>query len=428
MKSKLIITLSILLSISLFMNGYLLINTIPSKKEISEDRQSQSINHLESPSLANTVNAEKIDAYLESSVTTKQIDSDRFIEPELDNNPNDLALRLEQQSHINELIKLAKEAFNANLFVDAVYYYQQVENQSPLDSKELNQQWLSQVHQWTELQQYSFANSMMLAYLDVFPFDEQWLTKQINLFTALKRPIDVIETYILLIENAFDHDKEHLWSQQLHLYAQEQIHHFQEARQWQNIVDMCLILINFTPEEYDYTLAIAEALIYLNEPDKAVQYLDIIQYNGNYEDKVAALYRLIFPVENESTILKLQPYSSHLLIDTLINEQFDLKLMIDTGATLTVITKPVFEQLKNNRNIVVNKQIKINTAGGIQDAIMITVDSFRVGPYTLDDFQIVVIDQEDFSVAEGLLGMNFFKHFIFEIDQNNALLTLKEQE
>ena len=74
----------------------------------------------------------------------------------------------------------------------------------------------------------------------------------------------------------------------------------------------------------------------------------------------------------------------------------------------------------------------INTAGGLVQAPIyqfnsFAIDSFAAESYRVSDMQFVVMNLDENSGGDGLLGMNFLRAFTFQIDQRNNLLLLQPQ-
>ena len=65
-----------------------------------------------------------------------------------------------------------------------------------------------------------------------------------------------------------------------------------------------------------------------------------------------------------------------------------------------------------------------NTANGRIRAPIYKLSSLTVGDWRVNQLEIGVLDLSGSSNINGLLGMNFLRHFQFFIDQNEALLRL----
>ena len=97
--------------------------------------------------------------------------------------------------------------------------------------------------------------------------------------------------------------------------------------------------------------------------------------------------------------------------------------MIDTGASVTLLTPEALEQ-KDIRYMDTGSTRVFNTANGPVRAPIYVLDSLTVGDWKVTRLEIGVLDLSGSPGIDGFLGMNFLRHFQFFIDQNQALLRL----
>ena len=100
-----------------------------------------------------------------------------------------------------------------------------------------------------------------------------------------------------------------------------------------------------------------------------------------------------------------------------------VRLLIDTGASLTIFTPAVLEQ-RGIRYLDTGRTGVFNTANGRVQAPIYKLDSLSVGDWYVKHLEIGVLDLGSRADVDGLLGMNFLRHFRFFIDQNEAVLRL----
>lgn len=99
------------------------------------------------------------------------------------------------------------------------------------------------------------------------------------------------------------------------------------------------------------------------------------------------------------------------------------QLIMDTGATHTVLYRPVASQL----NIVTLAKGQSKVAGGqsIHSEIG-KVDAMRIGPITARDFPVVILAFEGSPPSYGgLLGMDFLSGVEYTIDYDNSVIRWK---
>ena len=114
---------------------------------------------------------------------------------------------------------------------------------------------------------------------------------------------------------------------------------------------------------------------------------------------------------------------NHFIVDARPAHGRNIRLLIDTGASLTIFTPDVLEQ----RGILYQNTGRsgvFNTANGPVRAPIYKLDSLSVGDWQVSQLEIGVLKLDGSPGIDGLLGMNFLSHFQFFIDQDEALLRL----
>jgi len=97
-----------------------------------------------------------------------------------------------------------------------------------------------------------------------------------------------------------------------------------------------------------------------------------------------------------------------------------LQLLIDTGASMTIVAPDVLQQ-RGIRYQETGRSRMFNTANGTVRAPIYILESLTVGNWTLEQLEVGVLELNG---IDGLLGMNFLRHFRFFIDQNASMLRL----
>jgi clan AA aspartic protease (TIGR02281 family) len=100
-------------------------------------------------------------------------------------------------------------------------------------------------------------------------------------------------------------------------------------------------------------------------------------------------------------------------------------LLIDTGASVTAISKHYFENLSNRYKVNYLGRFNIGTAGG---NIMAPIYQFReltINHVTVENLPVVILPMQSIKNADGLLGMNFLREFDFKIDQRQSVMFIE---
>ena len=114
---------------------------------------------------------------------------------------------------------------------------------------------------------------------------------------------------------------------------------------------------------------------------------------------------------------------NHFIVDASPASNRNIQLLIDTGASLTMLKADVFEHLGIPYTDSGRSGI-FNTANGQVRAPIYILDFLAVGDWQVNQLEVGVLPGFGGSDIDGLLGMNFLSHFQFFIDQNEAVLRL----
>ncbi len=106
-----------------------------------------------------------------------------------------------------------------------------------------------------------------------------------------------------------------------------------------------------------------------------------------------------------------------------MNNAQNAVLLLDTGASLSIIS-PELLQLLDIPYQSTGRTAWFSTAGGRITAPVITLDSLALDVVVVENIEVGVIGEFDSNPFDGLLGMNFLRHFEFFIDQNERKLQL----
>ena len=164
----------------------------------------------------------------------------------------------------------------------------------------------------------------------------------------------------------------------------------------------------------------------LQQYNEAINSLTYILFDSDYGERSTLLYEEIKKNLNLSNYseVPLRKVGLQFLVTVIVNNQHELKLVLDTGASITTIKTATLKQIglaSTSKRIVT-----LNTAGGQIQSSLIALDSFEVSGQKVQGLDIASIELKDGRI-DGLLGMNFLDHFRFIIDQNQRKLYLERK-
>ncbi len=195
------------------------------------------------------------------------------------------------------------------------------------------------------------------------------------------------------------------------------------------LLDLYQRLVNAEPEHSEHYVGLAEAYLALGNTADARKTLDIIAYdtgaNGKIRQLLSAIESQTSQPINESDAISLTPHGSHLLAQAVFNDSTIGHLLLDTGASLTVITPQMLEALSLSHTRPL-RRAWFNTASGVIEAPIYLINRLSIGGRSVQQLEVAVMELGGQNI-HGLLGMNFLQHFRFSIDQQRNMLYLSQR-
>ncbi len=181
------------------------------------------------------------------------------------------------------------------------------------------------------------------------------------------------------------------------------------------------------PQLGEYQLQLGKLRISMGNAEAALQPLAQVSNHEKLGVEARALIAQIeasisAPIAVET--LPITALSGQFIIDAILDDRVPLRLLIDTGAAMTAIDARVLRRAGYKLD---GDQQYFVTANGVVQAPVITAAAFALGEARRTDIAIGALALELPDQVDGLLGMNFLRHYEFKIDQNNGLLILDKR-
>lgn len=109
-----------------------------------------------------------------------------------------------------------------------------------------------------------------------------------------------------------------------------------------------------------------------------------------------------------------------MIVTVTFNGSISGNLMVDTGATNTIISK----RLASSLALRPSGNTRMQTVGGVIGAAVARLQSLKVGEAEVTDLPVVIYDFSRDPRFEGLLGMDFLGRYQFGLDLQKQLLVL----
>jgi len=255
-----------------------------------------------------------------------------------------------------------------------------------------------------------------------------------------------IDTLYIAKGHAFELEDINTINKTIRLIVTKQAHLFKQEIKYR---ELRILYEKLTEQEADYApyfIGLAEAQDMLGDFDAAKIALQIIlddPYVGSLASSMLAELETKRPQPSRSTTDEIAPdkfsetetapavslfkQGNHYLLDAYPSSGKAIRLLIDTGASLTIMTPDALG--KNNIPYKDTGEIRrFSTANGFVDAPIYLLDHLTIGEWEVNNIRIAALDLQGHGSTQGLLGMNFLQHFRFLIDQQNSLLHLSLRE
>jgi len=203
---------------------------------------------------------------------------------------------------------------------------------------------------------------------------------------------------------------------------QAQKEHLIQAEEFNHILTFFRRLSNMDGANTDYQLMQAIALIEMGHTKQASTILQPLVYDPEVGNRASALLQKIEQIHSidYQVTIPLQRAGEHFLVPLSINGNPPVLLLLDTGASLTLLQVSQAEIDASHAL----PQLSLQTVSGKIDAPLQLADHVKLGSFQLNKIKIALITQSVAPHAQGLLGMNILKHFDFYIDQQAPSLKL----
>ncbi|WP_339351075.1 retropepsin-like aspartic protease [uncultured Alteromonas sp.] len=202
-------------------------------------------------------------------------------------------------------------------------------------------------------------------------------------------------------------------------------------------------LFQRVPDNRRYTLQLAEAyarqqkitlmedvLASLAYDDNAANAIRNIAYRErNYDNEVATdetLARSELLGKDVTRVALLREGDQYRVNVEALNQTADM--VLDTGASTTAITTDLFNRLGGLGRLTFIGNFDVNTASGTINAPLVHIPSFLFAGYRFKEVSALVLPTDALPNADGLLGMNILGKFDFSISPQDSELTLKVRE
>lgn len=119
--------------------------------------------------------------------------------------------------------------------------------------------------------------------------------------------------------------------------------------------------------------------------------------------------------------------TGHVLVSALINGRESVSLLVDTGASLIVLSKRFAAGLNRGHTATKGKKVLMTVADGRSvEADLLLLDAVVVEGVEARNVEAAVLSEEISPVFDGLLGQSFLNRFNYSFDNKKGKLILQK--
>jgi clan AA aspartic protease (TIGR02281 family) len=130
-------------------------------------------------------------------------------------------------------------------------------------------------------------------------------------------------------------------------------------------------------------------------------------------------------IRNSAEIIPLQISGSRLIVNAVMDGRYPIRLLLDTGAAITVVEPDVLQNAGYRLDQA--RIVHFKTANGNTQAPMVKIENLAIRTHIETDLSVGSLPLDLGTDVDGLLGMNYLKHYRFSVDQVEGLLYLSRR-
>jgi len=328
----------------------------------------------------------------------------------------------------NNLSLKIKDAINEKDYFTASFLMKEFANDEGVETElyKLKEFWLQTTTNLIQQSTFIEAENAITAYLEFSPDDIDFLYQHVELYSQQKLSLLAIKYAYEVQYHVFNETKKSDVIHTARNRVQQEIDALIKNKLWFELRDLVEQVIVFDPENIRLQWFFVRAEYQLGEFKSARNTIEPLLNEPNFKIKAQELLVKIDTALRKPESIPMSRQGEHFIVEGSMNDNFEVSLMLDTGASISLLSEQAFDALSRYSDVTYIKDLQLNTAGGKIIASIYQVAEFSIQDYRVKDFSFAVSSFSS-NHNDGLLGMNFLRNFDFHIDQDNSLLILKNK-
>lgn len=310
-------------------------------------------------------------------------------------------------------------------YAEAAELYGELYNQrSESESRQFRRAILAFADRLSTTNQHQEIVNLMRKYTHLFFKDLPALRLLSNSLHELKRYPKVVEVALLALNEAYLEQDIIEFRQRLENAIAAQDLAFIQRGDPNGAVEFHRSLTLKEPASVSFQIGLARALLNAGDFEGTLALLETLPENTEYAGQIDRLKQMAEATRPAQAIaIPLGRAGSSFVVEAAINGGAIVRLLVDTGATLTVIRPEALRSAGVGQRKYIG-ETTLETAGGRVNASLYSLDSLTLGPEVVRNVRIGSIRIPGLADIDGLLGMNVLNQFRFAIDQTRPVLLL----
>ncbi len=246
---------------------------------------------------------------------------------------------------------------------------------------------------------------------------------------------EAAQTYEFAYQNAFGDSSRHDVRQTFDTFLKDLDKQFANEQNWFRIIDLYNYVYELEVNSSQHRWRLAEVNLQLGNAHIAADIYRRLSNDPEYLERAQQALAKLEPNSEHSKLssdtweytLPLTRLGQHYIAEVELDRASSLKLLVDTGASMTSISKKRFDEIQAYHQFQFLGESLFNTAGGITKGSVYRLEKLTLGHYELSKINIVVLDRFQQEQYDGLLGMNILENFRFQLDQDASKLNLRKR-